>query len=431
MRNKLTVDFFNIKEDRRGGDKFDYTVHEADIAEAVSHDVTTGAVTYEQFLRTSDVWSIYFSGQNISRDSYYGADQSLEDYGKTHGFTCVAGSQYNMKFERSDLTFGIEDREEWLKDMKLGYPDIANAVIEGVEITDIPHTDNVVIANQKSDILGAFAQYEAKFGKLDASVGGRFDHYGITDNSGDGSDKSGNVFSPRVTLKYDLFDCLQARLSYSHGYRAPQIYDEDLHVESSGVRQVIHRNDPDLKPETSHSLMASLDFNRKIGHTAVGLLAEGFYTQLNNAFVNDYGTPDEDGVVIYTRTNAAGGAIVKGVNLELNVIPGKKFSFKSGLTMQSSSYRDAQEFDEKRFFRTPNNYGYWNMDWKPVPSLGISSSADYTGKMLVPYFGPTLADPDEGELRESDPFFDLGIKVRYNIRLDNLTLQVFTGSRTY
>ena len=34
-RSKITVDFFNIKEDRRGGDKHEYPVHEAGIAEAV------------------------------------------------------------------------------------------------------------------------------------------------------------------------------------------------------------------------------------------------------------------------------------------------------------------------------------------------------------------------------------------------------------
>lgn len=46
--------------------------------------------------------------------------------------------------------------------------------------------------------------------------------------------------------------------------------------------------------------------------------------------------------------------------------------------------------------------------------------------MLVPYFGP-LADPDPGELHQSDPFFDLGNKIHYNIKLNGSTLQVFAG----
>jgi outer membrane receptor for ferrienterochelin and colicins len=46
--------------------------------------------------------------------------------------------------------------------------------------------------------------------------------------------------------------------------------------------------------------------------------------------------------------------------------------------------------------------------------------------MLVPYFG-TETDPETGELRESDPFFDLGIKLHYNMKLNGATLQWFTG----
>lgn len=175
--------------------------------------------------------------------------------------------------------------------------------------------------------------------------------------------------------------------------------------------------------------MASLDFNKKLGKVSFDLLAEAFYTQLNDAFVSDYGEPDETGVVVYTRTNAAGGATVQGVNLELNIVPGNRFSFKSGFTIQSSKYEEAQEFDEKRFFRTPDNYGYLTLDWTPVSSFGVSTTANYTGKMLVPYFGNQIDDPDSGELRESDPFFDLGLKLRYDFKLNGATLRVFGGMK--
>lgn len=426
-RNKLSADFFNIKEDRRGGDKFDYPEHEAGIAEAVKHNITTGALTFEQYARETDLWSVYISGQRVLRNSYYGANQSLKDYGKTKGFTYTVGTQYNMHFENSNLTFGFENREEWLQDKKLGYADYENAIIVNDSIVEIPHTEDTEVANQKSNILGVFGQYELDLGRLDISLGGRFDRYDIVDKSTSNADKSGNVFSPRVTLKYELFPSLQARASYSQGYRAPQIFDEDLHIETSGSRQVLHENDPDLKQETSHSFMASLDFNRQIGKTSLGFLIEAFYTQLNDAFVNKYGLADEDGVVVYTRTNADGGATVQGVNLELNFVPGRTLSLKSGFTMQTSRYEDEQEFGEKRFFRTPDNYGFMTLDWKPIKALGVSSSANYTGKMLVPYFGSQQENPEVGELRHSDSFFDLGFKIRYNIRLNGASLQLFGG----
>jgi len=46
---------------------------------------------------------------------------------------------------------------------------------------------------------------------------------------------------------------------------------------------------------------------------------------------------------------------------------------------------------------------------------------------LVPYFGTELPDPETGELRESDSFMELGMKISYGIRLNGATLQLFTG----
>lgn len=49
-RSKIALDFFHIEEERRGGNKFDYLPHEADIAEAIDHKITSAAATYDQFL---------------------------------------------------------------------------------------------------------------------------------------------------------------------------------------------------------------------------------------------------------------------------------------------------------------------------------------------------------------------------------------------
>lgn len=122
-RNKLTADFFNVKEERRGGDKFDYPAHEANIAEALNHNLTTGALTYEQFFRESNLFSVYASGQKVNRDSYYGAEKSLSGYGNTRDFSYTMGAQYNANFRTSNLVVGIENNGAWLKDKKLGYFD--------------------------------------------------------------------------------------------------------------------------------------------------------------------------------------------------------------------------------------------------------------------------------------------------------------------
>lgn len=427
IRNKLIADFFTIKEERRGGNKFDYSVHEADIAEALNHNITTGALTYEQFFREIDLFSVFVSGQRVNRDSYYGASKSLSDYGNTKDFSYTVGAQYNADFGISNLVMGIENDGAWLVDKKHGYPDYSNAVINADTITSIPHTDNVTVANQTTNTMGVFAQYEINWNKFKASVGARFDNYRVADKEYSDSVKIGNVISPRITFKYDIKEYIQARVSYSQGYRAPQIFDEDLHIETSGSRKVIHENSADLKQETSHSYMASLNFNKKLGKIYVDLLIEGFHTKLNDAFTNEFSDPDENGTVVYTRINADKGAKVQGVNVELNVVPTNNFTFKAGFTIQKSEYEEAQEFNEKSFFRTPKDYGYLMLDWEPTKKIGFSLTGNYTGKMLVPYFGLQIPNNEEGVLRESENFFDLGFKARYNIKLNGATLRLFAG----
>ncbi|MGE4568521.1 MAG: TonB-dependent receptor, partial [Bacteroidales bacterium] len=317
-RSKLALDFFAIDEERDGGNKQNAPLHERDIAEAVKHDLKVAAITFEQFFREYDMLSVYASGQFLNRDSYYGANQSLKDYGNSKDKTYHVGAQYKWWMRSSSLIAGVERTGGFLLDKKLGYPDFENAVILDGVIVSVPHTDATTVADQSSATTGAFAQYEWKWEKAKITLGGRFDHYSIKDLAHpDQSTKTGNVFSPRVSVMFNAAKYLQARVSYSQGYRAPQIFDEDLHIETSGSRQVINENDPGLKQETSHSFTASLDYNALLGSVYTGLLIEGFYTRLDNPFVNEFGDPDSNGTVIYTRKNADDGAVVQGVNMEL------------------------------------------------------------------------------------------------------------------
>jgi len=427
-RSKLSVDFFNIREDRRGGDRHEYPLHESNIAEAVNHSITTGAVTYDQFFRESDVLSVFASTQHVNRDSYYGANKSLSDYGETTDLTYVMGAQYKMQLNGTGIIFGVENQGGNLKDVKLGYPDYENAELIGDELV-IPHTNNTIVADQQQSNTGIFTQLEYSHKHFKTTAGLRYDRYSISDITKPDNDITGNVLSPRVTLMYDINHSLQLRTSYAKGYRAPQIFDEDLHIETSTARKVIHVNDPDLIQETSHSFMASADYSHFFGEIATSLLVEGFYTILENPFANEYGDPNEAGEVIYTRVNAEGGATVKGVNLELSFVPSHNFSFNAGFTIQESLFEDEQEFGEKRFFRTPNSYGFVTAEMKPIKKMTVSATGTYTGKMLVPYWGPAIEEPELGQLRESDPFFDLGVRLSYDIRINGATLQLFAGAK--
>ena len=370
-KSKLSVDFFNIREERNGGDKQDYPLHERDIAEAVKHDMKNLALNFDQYFRKSDLLSIYASGQYLVRDSYYGANQSLNDYGNTKDKTYALGAQYKLDLTSSSLMVGIENRGDYLIDKKLGYPtytivDNPKAEQQGEEdkIIEVGHVNNRIITDQSLQTIGGFAQYEIKFGKLKVLAGARLERYSISDAQDSKLDKSGNVFIPRANLMYDITPYLQVRGGYSRGYRAPQVFDEDLHVNTSGAIQVIHKNDPDLKQENSNSMTLSLDFNKNIGGVYTSLLVEAFYTKLENPFQNIVGDMDDNGVVTYTRTNAKKGAKVTGVNIEFKLFPTKKLSFNSGFTIQSSKYDEIQadNFNKKDFYRTPDSYGFFTVD---------------------------------------------------------------------
>jgi outer membrane receptor for ferrienterochelin and colicins len=90
-------------------------------------------------------------------------------------------------------------------------------------------------------------------------------------------------------------------------------------------------------------------------------------------------------------------------------------------------YEKPQEFDERKFLRTPDNYGFLTLDYTPLKKLDISATMIYTGPMLVPYFGPLVSDPEQGELRRSSSFCDLGLKAAYTVKLNGASLQFHAG----
>jgi outer membrane receptor for ferrienterochelin and colicins len=422
LKSKITADVYAINSESRGGNKFDMPLHETDISEAVQHEIYSGALTFERFFRDEDMFSAYLSGQYIDRDAYYGAEKALDAYGNTKDLTWIGGVQYNARFDKLNAVFGLENQNGTLKDEKKAYREWDE------NIADYVYYSNALVANQSTNTSGLFTQADYRLGAIKLSAGFRYDHYMIQDLSNtEKPEVSGDVLSPRINLLYDIAEHIQARLSYSKGYRAPQVFDEDLHIETSGARQVFHENADDLTQETSHSSVFSIDMHPHLGENHLQATVEAFYTRLMDPFANEFGIPDENGKVIYTRVNAEGYAEVMGANLILNYIFSDKVNIGSGFTLQRSRYSTVQEFNEKRFFRTPDNYGYLTAQFIPANRFRITLTETYTGKMLIPYFGNTITDMEAGELRTSDIFFDTGLKLCYEIAHDKLNFNVFAG----
>jgi outer membrane receptor for ferrienterochelin and colicins len=404
--SKLTLEYHNLYEFRRGGNDFDRPPHEADIAEQAEHNIHTGSLNYDLFSKNNKHHlNIYSSAQLIGRTNYAGAQQDLNAYGKTDGKTLVAGVQYTYSMDKllfmpAELTMGTEFDLDKLHDEILGY----NRV-----------TDQTV--NTRS----AFIQNEWKNKKVSILVGGRFDKHNLI---------SDPILSPRLNLRYNPNELISFRASYSTGFRAPQVYDEDLHGSAIGGEIAFVQNSPDLKTEKSKSFSGSVDFDKIFGSVQTELLIEGFYTKLENVFLLEETGTGSDGIVVFERRNGS-GAVVQGINMEGKVAPSKNLQFQFGVTLQKSEYTEAQQWSDnenllpqKKMFRSPGQYGYLTADYQAMKNFNLSLSGTYTGSMLVQHFAGYITE--DSEVNTPD-FFDLNLKLSYDFTLSSATLQLNGG----
>ncbi|MCK4677998.1 MAG: TonB-dependent receptor [Bacteroidales bacterium] len=434
--SKLKLDFYVINDFRRGGNQFERKPDQTDITEMVEHEIINGGITYNIFSKTQkNKVSAYASGQKVYRDSYYGAEQDPSAYGNTVGLTWVLGAQNTMYFDNaiiapSTLIGGVEYFHDELQDTKLGYYDPETN----------SHEPNNQITDQFVNTISLFAQNEWNMGFMKVLLGLRYDNAkvenrAIADNTSDNYDH----ISPRINLLYNLNDHIQFRLSFAGGFRVPQIFDEDLHIESSGARTVIHVNSPDLKPETSQNITGGIDFDFKIGKIHNELIVEGFYTKLENPFAPEYEFDDSTKIMTVTRVNSDSYAVVAGANIEWVFVPSSSFDFQVGFTPQIAQYDEAQEWGEapgsisKYILRTPSTYGYLILNWTPIKKFTTSLSGIYTGPMYVAHYPGGFINGKkitEESLVKTPIFFDLGLKLVYNFKIAGDTyLQVNGGCK--
>lgn len=420
--SKLTLDYHATSEYRRGGDKLDQQPHEAMIAETTDHLINSGGLTFEGTSKNSrHRYSIFASAQATNRDSYYGANMDPNAYGKTKGVTAVTGAQYLFRLNFFELTTGLEYNYDYLFDNPIGY------VSQG--FTSMQTKQHIHNAS-------ALAQGEFKFDKWGFLVGGRLDNwYSAT------AKKFLCIPSPRVTLRYNPTHDINLRATYGSGFRAPQAFDEDLHILVVGGERTRIRLADDLKEERSHTFTLSGDMYHTFGRVQTNLLVEGFYTMLNDVFAlrsTDY--EGEDGATIHERYNGS-GATVMGLNIEGKVAYMPWVEASAGVTLQLGKYKTPEQWSEDpevalatNMFRSPNVYGYFTISSQPLKHFKIDLSGNYMGRMYMQHFaGGLLPDGsvlEQDRIERTNPFFDLGLKLSYDFKIWNtIGLQVNAGIR--
>ena len=403
---KLTAEYHAMHEFRRGGDSIHMMPHQTTVAEQAEHYIHGGGLTYDYIAKNLKTrFSIYTSLQKVDRNTYYGTQYDINAYGTSNDFSWVTGGQFNQSFDRlifmpSEFVAGIEYSVNNLEDIQLAY-------------------DRTLLQN--INIASVFAQNEWKNSKMGFLIGARVDKHNLIDNI---------VVSPRANFRYVFMDNLTARLSYSSGYRAPQAFDEDLHIMAVGGEVAIIELSPDLKPEYSNSFSGSLNWSSNIRGGEFNILAEGFYTTLNDVFILKENGTDAQGNILMERTNGS-GAYVAGVNVEATYTPIRDLNMQIGYTFQKSRYKEPEVWSEnpniepqKRMFRTPDHYGFMTVDYTMFDALNIALSGTYTGSMLVQHFAGYIAEDVE---MTTPNFFDMGIKIAYDYKLSNNNVIQFNG----
>ncbi len=410
---KLEISISNLNEYRYGGEMVSKAAYLSQQSEERTTNVWMGSADYQiNFNDDNSSLITYAAWQNTKRKHYTGiypeeeseiqAHLETPPYGASNVRTLQGGFQLNHK---------IDDRISGTNTFTLGTEYVYDEVFDKIG------TYNYLI-DQTTRNFGMFLQSDWELSPSFSLLSGvRMDQHNLIDHL---------VFNPRLSLLYKYKTNTQFRLSYGTGFRAPQAFDTDLHIAfaGGGISRVLLS--PDLAPERSKSYSASINYDKPMEHYIAGFTIEGFYTRLNDAFFLQPIGQDAFGA-LFEKQNGQ-GATVKGVTLEVRANFDKKIQLETGFTLQSSSFDHKVEYIDgiegiKKFTRTPNDYGYATVSFRPNKKFNANFNYVYTGKMIIPHFGGAPNQLTD-EMYTSDPFSELSTKIGYTIEFEKIQSNV-------
>ncbi len=414
---KIEANFSSMYEYRYGGEIVDEPAYLALQSEERTHNVLMGGIDYEVTSNNNQTTlALFTAGQYTRRKHYTGIrpDAPIDiiefnanpPYGNSENYTMQFGSQLNHRLTDfltgvNILTFGVEY--------------MIDDVYDEIKTYDY-------LTDQNTQNFGSFIQSDWSINqKVTLLTGIRADKHNFVEKL---------IFNPRVSFLYKPNLNAQLRLSWSTGFRAPQAFDADMHIAfAGGGIQTIQLAD-DLMEEKSQSWSTSLNWDKPSEKHIYGFTIEGFYTQLNDAFILEEIGTDDDGNSIMEKRNG-GKSTVFGSTAEIRANYNRKLQIEGGLTLQESKYEKPVEWSEqlpgtKKYLRTPNLYGYYTLTWTPTEKFKASLAGIYTGKMLIPHYG-LAGDPgtiEQDELFESPNFLENNLKISYTVNVNRLDSSV-------
>jgi outer membrane receptor for ferrienterochelin and colicins len=311
---------------------------------------------------------LQYSFNNHNQNSYYGTTPYMASQN-----IAFAQAYWTKKIIPStDLLVGIPFRYTYYDD---------NTV--GTQAGDSSHIYN---KPQNTYLPGVFVQSETKIRKATFLAGIRYD-YNTT---------HGNIFSPRLSIKYAPNADNIFRLSGGNGYRVVNLFTED-HAALTGSREVVIKND--LKPEKSWN--ANLNYQRFITMSVgyIELDASVFYTYFSNKIIGDFMT-DPNQIIF---DNIDGHAVSEGASLSINAI------FTNGVKLNlGSTYMkvySVEQVNGERVYtpqlHAPELSGNYSVSYTFNKAR---LSIDYTGIVKSPMYLPVVPNDYRPE---RSPWFTL------------------------
>ncbi|OAM90448.1 TonB-dependent receptor [Termitidicoccus mucosus] len=395
-RTKFRANYQFTWENRRGGNRLNQPEFLANIAESLQTKYHRGGVVWDQVVNPDFDFRLGYSFAYIERKSFYGglgdvitdpsdpaydpdqldpnvpgsaAESSYGQYGYTENPLHYWDSQFNYRLGAHVLAFGAQYKRESVLDQNR---DFAGALRR-------------TTADDTFSNTGVYVQDEwAVSPALDLVLGGRIDKSSTLENP---------ILSPRIAAAWSATETLKLQAGVTTGFRAPEVFSEDLHVDTLGAEQVRIRNAAGLSEEQAVTTMIGLEWRSAAAGARWAFDATASLTDIKDTFVlGEIQTDPVDGSLFQERGNSSGSRIA-GFESNVAFEPNRALRFTAGLAYYQSRYDQAEMiFDDtsddgttviatRDYLKTPKWSGVVQSVWTPNEAFEAFVGLKYTGRM--------------------------------------------------
>lgn len=419
LGTEFTFDYFISDEDRRGGETgaaFEGPPNLAVIAEEIFTTRQVASLKWEQEITEAFRTQAAYAYARTRRDSYYGGTVALG--------SPDPGSQFFDASWTPDRGFGETQSDLHLFDGLLIH-DVSDGhrLWYGVQFRTENIADDQSAIGRRLDEsysnLGFLVQHRWQMSDwATAEYGARVDFHSAVDDA---------VLSPRMNFLIEPNSQFRIRNSLAWGFRAPEVFDEDLHIANVGGELQATELADDLKEESSISVSIAPEW-QITDRWRIEL--NGFHTWLRDSFVD---IPNDDAVTTevseFLKING-GDSKVYGAELNLGYVA-DNWRVEFSWTEQRARYDERQlllgddtfgdladnPIFSGRYPRTPQSLGlvkfFHENDW-----FDSFLALKLTGPMDV----PEIVSDGDGELvgnrlKRSPWFFNLDVGISKEFHL--------------